>query len=275
MQTIYLGLLFTLLISSAFCTFKTSTSTSASGSGSASAGGVSASGSGSASAATSSLPIPIPGIANLPLTYVGVVTHTVSGLLGSLLPALSLVANTGVGNIVNLGASVITANGLSNTGATVSLNISLPACGLLQVVANTGLLTPVISLVSDLTNILNSLLGTITGVVNADLSLGNNLGIYCQAAPGCTVSLSAIALNGIAISEDLNVNGNSLHNVMSVLISNSLLSTCNFQITANLQVNCGVAAIVNDITQCNFLFGLLNEVTGSGGGLLGGLGLKK
>jgi hypothetical protein len=199
------------------------------------------------------------------------VTHSVSGLLGSLLPALSLVANTGAGNVVNLGASVMTANGLSQTGATVSLNISLPACGLLQIVANTGLLTPVISLVSDLTNILDNLLGSVLGTVNADLALGNILGISCQAAPGCTVSLTAIALNGIKISEDLNVNGNSLSNALSVKITNSLLSTCNFQITAKLSINCGVTALVDNISQCSFLFGLLNDVTGATGGLLGGL----
>jgi len=226
----------------------------------------------STSTSRAALPIPVAGLVNLPVTYLGVVTNTVSGLLGSLLPAISLIANVGVGNILTLGTSVITANGLSTTGATVAINITLPACGLLQVVADTGLLTPVISLVSDVTNLVNSLLSGLLGTVTADLSLGNNLGIWCQAAPGCTVSLTVIALNGIVVSEDLNVNGNSLNNVLSVLITNDLLSTCNFQITANLQVNCGVTALVDNITQCNFLFGLLNDVTG--GGLLGGL-LKK
>jgi len=113
-------------------------------------------------------------------------------------------------------------------------------------------------------------LNGLTGTLSSTLQLGNNLGIFCQAAPGCTVSLKAIALNGIKISEDLHVLGGStlLSNQASVAITHDLLSSCNFVITAQLSVNCPVGQVVNSITGCNFLFGLLGGATG---GLLGGL----
>jgi len=241
---------------------------SGSGSGSASAGGISGSGSLSGTLAIAQ---PVIGIVNMPIQFVGVITQTVNGLLGALLPGLSLVANIN-GNLLNLGSSSVSASAFAQNGATVNLTISLPACGLLRVVGSIGVLQPVITIVCDLLSIVTNLLGSITGALTSSLRIGNILGISCAAAPGCQVSLRAIALNGIKVSEDLNLlgGGNLLTNQMSVLINNDILSTCNFVITAQLTINCPLTVVTDNITGCRFLFGLLDGVVG-GGGLLGGL----
>jgi len=274
-----------LIVFSFFCFFLISTcfgnsfSYSGSGSGSASAGSNSVSGSGSAGlngilgglGGVNSIAQPVIGLVGMPLQFVGVITQVVDGILGSQLPAVSLIANVSTGNILNLGSSSIAANAFIQNGATVNLNISLPGtCGLLRVVASTGLLQPVLSVVADLLSVVTNLLNGLTGSLSSTLQIGNNLGIFCQAAPGCTVSLKAIALNGMQISEDLTVLGsNSLvNNHASVSITNNLLSSCNFILTAQLSVNCPVGQVVNSITGCNFLFGLLGGATG---GILGGL----
>jgi len=254
MKHFIFSLLF-LAIVSYHCLSATSTS-SANAAGSVSAGTTTASAAGSAK-----LSVPVAGLVNLPVSYIGCVAQSATGLIGSLLPGLSVVANAGVGNVLNLASSVNLANTFAQNGATVSLNISVPACGLLSAVANTGALSPVISLLSDLNNALSG----ISADLDADLSLGSHLGIYCQAAPSCTVSLSAIAINGIKVSEDLNVNGNSISNTLSVLINNVALGTCNFQVSAQLAVNCGVGALVDNISQCRFLF----ELLGAAGSVLG------
>jgi len=272
-----------LIIFSIFCLFLISTcfgnSFSYSGSGSSSAGSNSISGSASSAlngalsglGGVNSIAKPVLGLVGMPLQFVGVVTQVVDGILGSQLPAVSLIANLSTGNILNLGSSNIAANAFIQNGATVNLNISLPGtCGLLRVVASTGLLQPVLTVVADLLSVVTNLLNGLTGSLSSTLQIGNNLGIFCQAAPGCTVSLKAIALNGAQISEDLTLLGsNSLvNNQASVSINNNLLSSCNFILTAQLSVNCPVGQVVNSITGCNFLFGLLGGATG---GLLGGL----
>jgi len=116
----------------------------------------------------------------------------------------------------------------------------------------------------------SNLLNGLTGSLSSTLQIGSNLGIFCQAAPGCTVSLKAIALNGIRVSEDLTLLGSTtlVNNHASVSIVNSLLSGNNVVLSAQLSVNCPVGQIVNSVTGCNFLFGLLGGATG---GLLGGL----
>jgi len=247
-----------------------------SGSGSASAGSPFGSASGSASGGlggtlggVTSIAQPVLGIVNMPLQYVGVITQTVNGLLGALLPGLSLVANIN-GNLLNLGTSSISASAFAQNGATVNITISLPACGLLRVVGSIGVLQPVITIVADLLSLVTNLLGSITGALTSSLKIGNTLGIVCAAAPGCQVSLRAIALNGIKVSDDLNLlgGGNLVNNQMSVLITNELLTSCNFVITAQLSVYCPVGQVVDSITGCNFLFGILGGATG---GLLGGL----
>jgi len=270
------------LLSTCFCSTiftkrgLTGFSAQGSASGSASAGSNSVSGSASGgllggSGGVLSIAQPVLGIVGMPLQYIGVLTHVVDGVLGAQLPAVSIVANLSTGNILNLGTSNIAANAFIQNGATVNINITLPGTsGILRVVASTGLLQPILSVVGDVLNIVSNLLNGITGSLGATLQLGNNLGIFCQAAPGCTVSLKAIALNGVKISEDLNLLGsNSLVNSQaSVSIVNSLLSGDNVVLSAQLSVNCPVGQVVNSITGCNFLFGLLGGATG---GLLGGL----
>jgi len=262
-----------------------------SGSGSASAGSNSASGSASGGLAGTlggltgggllgglggvlTIAQPVLGIVGMPLQYIGVVTHIVDGVLGAQLPAVSIVAQLSTGNVLNLGSSSIAANAFIQNGATVNINITLPGTsGILRVVASTGLLQPILSLVGDLLNVVSNLLNGITGSLGATLQIGNNLGIFCQAAPGCTVSLKAIALNGIKISEDLTLLGSSslINSQASVSIVNSLLSGEGVVLSAQLSVNCPVGQVVNSITGCNFLFGLLGGATGGllGGGLLG------
>jgi len=218
-----------------------------------------------------SIATPVLGIVGMPLQYIGVVTHIVDGVLGAQLPAVSIVAQLATGNVLNIGSSSIAANAFIQNGATVNINITLPGTsGILRVVASTGLLQPILSVVGDLLNVVSNLLNGITGSLGATLQIGNNLGIFCQAAPGCTVSLKAIALNGIKVSEDLTLLGsNSLVNSQaSVSIVNSLLSGNGVVLTATLSVNCPVGQVVHSITGCNFLFGLLQGATG---GLLGGL----
>jgi len=248
--------------------------------GSVSAGSNQVSGSASGSASGSilgglggvtSLASPVIGIVGMPLQYIGVVTHIVDGLLGAQLPAVSIVADLSSGNILNLGSSTISANAFIQNGATVNINITLlGASGSLRVVASTGLLQPILSVAGDLLNVVSNLLNGITGSLSSTLQIGNNMGIFCQAAPGCTVSLKAIALNGIKVSNDLTLLGtNSLANSQaSVSIVNSLLSGSDTVLTATLSVSCPVGQVVNSITGCNFLFGLLQGATG---GLLGGL----
>jgi len=280
-----------LIVLSLFCFFLISTcfgnggfsysgSGSASGSGSVGSNSASAGVSGAVNGALSglggvtSIAKPVIGLVGMPLQYVGVVTQIVDGLLGSQLPAVSLIANINAGNILNLGSSSVTANAFIKNGATVNINITLPGTsGILRVVASTGLLTPILSVVGDLLNVVSNLLNGLTGSLTSTLQIGNNLGIFCQAAPGCTVSLKAIALNGIKVSDDLTLLGsNSLvNNQASVSIVNSLLSANNVVLTAQLSVNCPVGQVVNTVTGCNFLFGLLSGATGGllGGGLLG------
>jgi len=250
-----------------------------SGSGAASAGSNSASAgaSGAVSGAlnglsgVTSLAKPVIGIVGMPLQFVGVVTQIVDGILGSQLPAVSIIANLSTGNILNIGSSNIAANAFIQNGATVNINITLPGTsGILRVVASTGLLQPILSLVGDLLSVVTNLLNGLTGSLSSTLQIGTNLGIVCQAAPGCTVSLKAIALNGIRVSEDLSLLGSDslVNNHASVSIVNSLLSGNNVVLSAQLSVNCPVGQVVNSVTGCNFLFGLLGGATG---GLLGGL----
>jgi len=231
------------------------------GSANAAAGNAHVSGS---AAGSVSLATPIQGLLNLPSHYVGALLQRATGTLGLIHPAVSIIADLNLGSLLSLGASADLSNVFAQNGATVSVNISLPTCGILSAVTKTtglsGITNPVISVVDNLASHLTQLVAQIT----SDISIGNTLGIVCTAAPGCSVSLTNVRINGIRVSEDLNISPSSITNSLSVIITNDLLTTCNFQITANLAINCNVG--VTDITSCRFLFELVN-------GLIGGLGL--
>jgi len=244
----------------------TSSNIAGSAASSANLGGL-LSGTGSASG-SASISLPISGLLNLPSQYLGVLLQRATGTFG-LLPAVSIVGDLNLGNLLSLGASVQLANAFAQNGATVSLNISLPTCGVLSAITKTtglaSITTPVITVVNDLANSLNSLAASIT----SDISIGTNLGIVCQAAPSCTIALANLRINGIKVSEDLNVRGGTINNALSVIIPNNLLNTCHFEITATLAINCNVvSATVDSLTSCKFLFELVNGVTGALGSIL-------
>jgi len=244
---------------------------------SGSAAGVAASGSGQASA---SIVSPVQGIVGMPLSFVGVLLQNVDGLLGTLLPGLSIVANISA-NVVNIASANVAANAVSADGTTLNITITVPSAGILRVVGLNSALQPVLSLVGDLLQDVTSLLSGVTGAANGivHLQLGNSLGIFCTAAPGCSVSLKAILLNGVKISNDLVLSGSSsstsLSNALSVLINSDALLSGNFVINAQLSISClnsglgsTLGSTVSAITGCNFLFSLLDGVAG---GALGGL----
>jgi len=245
---------------------------------SASAAGTAASASTHSSVA-GSLMIPVHGIVGMPANFVGVLFQKVDGLLGTLLPGLSIVANISA-NVVNIASANVAASALSADGTTLNITITLPSAGILRVVGLNSALQPVLSLVGDLLQDVSSLLGSVTGAVNGhvNLQLGNTLGIFCTAAPGCSVSLKAILLNGVQVSNDLVLSGSSsstsLSDALSVLITSDALLSGDLVINAQLSISCNsglgstLGSTVSAITGCNFLFSLLNGVAG---GVLGGL----
>ena len=74
---------------------------------------------------------------------------------------------------------------------------------------------------------------------NLGLKLYNSGSITCVAAEKCHVKLSNIMLNGIGISRDIELSGKIEEGlIQSVIFQNPMLSTCGWELTAEMSITC-------------------------------------
>jgi len=184
-----------------------------------------------------------PLLAGLPLAPIcylgGQLTHDTS-LLGQLSPGLSIIQNT-----------VPDALHLVNTAASKLLSSVFPLGVDLQFQMN---------LSSDCSNLTSQLLSPISGVVatavqsNLPSNLLENLldtgALFCSVAPGCSVNISSVLLNGVKISSDVTMIGAALGSSLnSINFQNTDLLSCGWNLTMNVHAQCEQGQLLRTVLQ--------------------------